>query len=91
MRALAAEAIEAGALGFASSRFVFHKTESGSPIPTYDAGQDEIAAIAGGVADAGGGLIQFVPDIPAGGYEPVLRQVFEVGQRSSRCRSRSRC
>ena len=80
MRALAAEAIEAGALGFASSRFAFHKTASGSPIPTYDAGQDEIAAIAGGVADAGGGLIQFVPDIPAGGYESVLRQVFEVGQ-----------
>ena len=80
MRALAAEAIEAGALGFASSRFVLHKTESGSPIPTYGAGQDEIAAIAGGVADAGGGLLQFVPDIPAGGYESVLRQVFEVGQ-----------
>ena len=37
MRALAAEAIEAGALGFASSRFAFHKTASGSPIPTYDA------------------------------------------------------
>ena len=78
MRALAAEAIEAGALGFASSRFAFHKTASGSPIPTYDAAQNEIAAVAGGVADAGGGLIQFVPDIPAGGYEPVLRQVFEV-------------
>ena len=78
MRALAQEAIEAGALGFASSRFVLHKTESGSPIPTYGAAQDEIAAIAGGVVDGGGGLIQFVPDIPAGGYENVLRQVFEV-------------
>jgi N-acyl-D-amino-acid deacylase len=78
MRALAKEAIAAGALGFASSRFVLHKTESGSPIPTYDAAQDEIAAIADGVVDGGGGLIQFVPDIPAGGYESVLRQVFEV-------------
>jgi len=79
MRALAAEAVAAGALGFASSRFALHKTESGSPIPTYDAAQEEIAAIARGVADAGGGLLQFVPDIPAGGYESVLRQVFEVG------------
>ena len=78
MRALAKEAVEAGALGFASSRFALHKTESGSPIPTYDAAQAEIAAIAEGVADGGGGLIQFVPDIPAGGYEQVLRQVFEV-------------
>jgi N-acyl-D-amino-acid deacylase len=78
MRALAKEAVEAGALGFASSRFALHKTSSGSPIPTYDAAQAEIAAIASGIADGGGGLLQFVPDIPAGGYEKVLRQVFEV-------------
>ncbi|NBP85321.1 MAG: D-aminoacylase, partial [Mycobacteriaceae bacterium] len=78
MRKLAAEAIEAGALGISSSRFAFHKTGSGAPIPTYGAAYDEIAAIAGGVADAGGGLLQFIPDIPAGGYEPVLRQVFEA-------------
>ncbi|KUI29892.1 amidohydrolase [Mycobacterium sp. IS-1742] len=78
MRSLAKEAVQAGALGFASSRFALHKTSSGSPIPTYDAAQAEIAAIAAGVADGGGGLLQFVPDIPAGGYETVLRQVFEV-------------
>ncbi|MCW2652218.1 MAG: N-acyl-D-aspartate/D-glutamate deacylase [Mycobacterium sp.] len=80
MRALAAEAVEVGALGFASSRLTIHRTERGAPIPSYDAGRDELAAIAAGVADAGGGLIQFVPDIPAGGYEPVLQQVFEVAQ-----------
>lgn len=78
MRDLAAEAMRAGALGFASSRFAFHKTESGSPIPSYDAGRDELEAIFAGVADGGGGLIQFVPDIPAGGFEGVLAQVFEV-------------
>jgi N-acyl-D-amino-acid deacylase len=83
MRSLAREAIEVGALGFASSRFVLHKTESGSAIPSYGAGQDEIAAIAAGVADGGGGLIQFVPDIPAGGYESVLRQVFEAATDSA--------
>jgi N-acyl-D-aspartate/D-glutamate deacylase len=80
MRALAKEAIETGAIGFASSRFAFHKTGSGELIPTYGAAQDEIAAIVAGVADGGGGLIQFVPDIPAGGYEPVLQQVFEAAQ-----------
>jgi N-acyl-D-amino-acid deacylase len=78
MRALAREAVDVGALGFASSRFAFHKTASGAPIPTYEAAQNEIAAIAAGIVDGGGGLIQFVPDIPAGGYEPVLKQVFEV-------------
>ncbi|HZQ32603.1 MAG TPA: amidohydrolase family protein [Mycobacterium sp.] len=80
MRALAKEAIETGAIGFASSRFSFHKTGGGQLIPTYGAAQDEIAAIAAGVADGGGGLIQFVPDIPAGGYQPVLQQVFEAAQ-----------
>ena len=80
MRALAKEAIEIGAIGFASSRFAFHKTGSGDLIPTYGAAQDEIAAIVAGVADGGGGLIQFVPDIPVGGYESVLQQVFEAAQ-----------
>ncbi len=80
MRALATEAIEAGALGFATSRFTIHKTESGSPIPSYDAAREEIEAIAQGVVDGGGGLLQFVPDIPAGGYQPVLQTVFDVAE-----------
>ncbi len=80
MRALAKEAVEAGALGFASSRFSIHKTESGSPIPSYDAAREEIEEIARGVVDGGGGLLQFVPDIPSGGYEPVLQTVFDVAE-----------
>ncbi|MGV0991445.1 MAG: N-acyl-D-amino-acid deacylase family protein [Mycobacterium sp.] len=78
MRKLATEAIEAGALGVSSSRFAFHKTGSGDLIPSYDAAYEEISAISSGVSDAGGGLLQFIPDLPAGGYERVLQQVFEV-------------
>ncbi len=80
MRALAKEAVEIGALGFASSRLTIHKTESGSPIPSYDAAREEIEEIARGVVDGGGGLLQFVPDIPAGGYQPVLQTVFDVAE-----------
>ena len=80
MRALAKEAIEAGALGFASSRLTIHKTESGLPIPSYDAAREEIEEIARGVVDGGGGLLQFVPDIPSGGYQPVLQTVFDVAE-----------
>ncbi|SOJ53161.1 D-aminoacylase [Mycobacterium simulans] len=80
MRSLAKEAIEIGALGFASSRLTIHKTESGSPIPSYDAAREEIEEIARGVVDGGGGLLQFVPDIPAGGYQPVLQTVFDVAE-----------
>jgi N-acyl-D-aspartate/D-glutamate deacylase len=80
MRKLAKEAIEIGALGFASSRLTIHKTESGSPIPSYEAAREEIEEIARGVVDGGGGLLQFVPDIPSGGYEPVLQTVFDVAE-----------
>ncbi len=80
MRALAKEAVEIGALGFASSRLTIHKTESGSPIPSYEAAREEIEEIARGVVDGGGGLLQFVPDIPSGGYEHVLQTVFEVAE-----------
>src|SRR6201993_4138547 len=80
MRKLAREAIEVGALGFATSRFTIHKTESGSPIPSYEAAREEIEEIARGVVDGGGGLLQFVPDIPAGGYQTVLQTVFDVAE-----------
>jgi N-acyl-D-aspartate/D-glutamate deacylase len=80
MRKLAAEAVEVGALGFASSRLTLHKSESGHPIPSFEAGHAEIEAIAQGVKDAGGGLIQFVPDLVAGDYGPALKTVFDVAE-----------
>lgn len=78
MRELAEEAIHAGALGFASSRLTLHKTSGGQPIPSYEAQYEEIEAIARGVDDAGGGLLQFVPDLMAGDYEGALSAVFDV-------------
>jgi len=78
MRKLAEEAVRAGALGFASSRLTLHKTAGGQPIPSYDAQHSEIEAIARGVKDAGGGLLQFVPDLMAGDYEGALAAVFDV-------------
>ncbi|MDX1892427.1 N-acyl-D-amino-acid deacylase family protein [Mycolicibacterium sp. 050158] len=80
MRKLAAEAVGAGALGFASSRLTLHRSESGQPIPSFNAGQAELEAIARGVQDAGGGLIQFVPDLVAGDYGPALQTVFDVAE-----------
>src|SRR6202048_194907 len=80
MRTLAKEAMEVGALGFASSRLPIHKTESGSRLPRRHAAPAEREEIARGVVDGGGGLLQFVPDIPAGGYQPVLQTVFDVAE-----------
>ncbi|MDO3636359.1 N-acyl-D-amino-acid deacylase family protein, partial [Mycolicibacterium arseniciresistens] len=80
MRKLAAEAVQVGALGFASSQLTLHKSESGHPIPSFGAAYAEFDAIARGVRDGGGGLIQFVPDLVAGDYEPALRTVFDVAE-----------
>ena len=52
--------------------------KAASPYRVSTPAQDEIEAIARGVDDAGGGLIQFVPDLLAGDYEPALQTVFDV-------------
>lgn len=62
MRTLTKEAIEAGALGFATSRLSIHRTADGSAIPTFDADVKELTAICGGMADAGQGTFQIVLD-----------------------------
>jgi N-acyl-D-amino-acid deacylase len=58
MRALVAEAIDAGALGFATSKSATHVGYAGKPVPSRAAGVDEITAIAGALGDAGRGVIQ---------------------------------
>ncbi|HEY2773558.1 MAG TPA: amidohydrolase family protein [Candidatus Binatia bacterium] len=62
MARLAREAIEAGALGFSSSRTVNHRTSDGKPTPTLTAAAGELAGIASGLKAAGAGVLQFVTD-----------------------------
>lgn len=62
MRALAADAMRAGALGFSTSRTVGHRTLAGDPIPTLRAAEQELTAIALGMADAGHGVIEAISD-----------------------------
>lgn len=62
MRELAVEALEAGALGFSTSRSLNHKAVDGSVIPSYFAAADELAGIAGGLAEAGTGVLQLISD-----------------------------
>ena len=62
MRALATEALRAGAIGFSTSRTLNHRTASGDPTPSLRAGADELEAIARGVADAGHGVVELISD-----------------------------
>ena len=61
MQRLVTEAIQAGAIGFSSSRTLAHKARDGEPVPGTFAAEDELNGIADGVVDAGGGLFEVAP------------------------------
>jgi N-acyl-D-aspartate/D-glutamate deacylase len=82
MAAIAKRSMEAGALGFGTSRTLNHRSSDGSPIATLTAGEDELTGIALGMAaannGAGRGVLQVVSDFndPAEEFA-MLRRVVE--------------
>jgi N-acyl-D-aspartate/D-glutamate deacylase len=82
MAALAKRAVEAGALGFSTSRTLNHRTSDGQPTPTLTASEDELTGIAMGLARAGAGagkgVLQFVSDFADAQAEfAMLRRIVE--------------
>ncbi|WP_110206834.1 N-acyl-D-amino-acid deacylase family protein [Nocardioides daejeonensis] len=62
MAKLAVEAIEAGAVGFSTSRTLNHKSISGELTPSYAAGRDELTTISRAIGASGKGVLQLVTD-----------------------------
>ena len=82
MQAIAEEAVNAGALGFTSSRTLNHRSSTGDPTPTLTAGEEELLGIAMGLAKAGKGVLQFVSDFGDGPAErAMLRRLVEQSGR----------
>lgn len=85
MADLTREAMAAGAIGFGSSRTIFHRSSDGEKAPTLAAGERELKTIAAAMKDAGGGIIEIATDYDEGrdveGEFGLLQRVAgETGQ-----------
>lgn len=61
MRALVADALAAGALGFSTDRSGFHVGDGGRPVPSMNATQAEVEALMRVTADIGRGICHVAP------------------------------
>jgi N-acyl-D-aspartate/D-glutamate deacylase len=82
MARLLREAIQAGAMGFGTSRTIFHRSSDGKSIPTLDAPSAELMALAMAMKDCGRGIIQYVSDFK--NREAEFAQIREYVRRSGR-------
>jgi len=82
MARLAGEAIDAGALGFATSRTINHRSSQGWSIPTLTAAENELAAISNALGSRRRGVLQAISDFTDVETElAMLRRVAEASKR----------
>jgi N-acyl-D-amino-acid deacylase len=64
------EAVQSGALGFASSRTSIDRRSDGEYVPSFDAAEKEMVAAAMAVKEGGGGVFQLIPELGMTGLTP---------------------
>ena len=62
MREMTTQALQAGALGFTTSRTLNHRSSKGAPTPSLTAEANEMLGIAQGIKSAGRGVIELISD-----------------------------
>jgi N-acyl-D-aspartate/D-glutamate deacylase len=82
MGRLARQGIEAGALGFTTSRTRNHRTSTGDWTPTLTAAADELAGIATRMAESGAGVLQVVSDFA--NFDEEMANVLGMAEASGR-------
>ena len=76
------EALDAGAMGIATSRTLFHRSSDGRPIPTLDANSEELQALARVLGKKGKGVFQIVEDLHVPGKD--LSPLVDIARASGR-------
>jgi N-acyl-D-aspartate/D-glutamate deacylase len=76
MSALVQEAIEAGALGFSTSRTIVHRALDGRPVPGTFAAEDELFALGHAMAAGGRAVFELAPAGTAG--EDIVAPKTEI-------------
>lgn len=76
MRQIVGEAIEAGALGFSTSRTIAHTVIDGEPVPGTFAAEDELFGIGAALGELGTGVFELAPMGAAG--EDIVGPTKEV-------------
>lgn len=62
MQQLIREGLEAGAVGFSTSRTLVHRTSRGESVPTYKAATDELKALGEALSGDNGNVFQMISD-----------------------------
>ena len=75
------EGLEAGALGFSTSRTIFHKTKDGEFVPGTYAGAAEMFGIAEGMSRAGHGVLEMVTDVMMQAGPPEFDWIRDLSAR----------
>jgi N-acyl-D-aspartate/D-glutamate deacylase len=76
MRRLTAEATAAGALGFSTSRTIFHRSIDGTAVPGTYATAHELREVVHGMADGGGGVFEAITSESIGDLEELGGERF---------------
>lgn len=62
MASIVRDAVNAGAMGFSTSRTFFHRSSDGRSTPSFEAAEDELMALALALKESGRGAMQLITD-----------------------------
>ena len=82
MAGIVREAMEAGAMGFSTSRTFFHRSADGKSTPSFEAAEEELMALAQALGASGKGVMQLITDFddPEQTFALLRRLVHRAGR-----------